>query len=106
MFSLNVFSFDAHRFVAPVRGLYWFTLSARTDQDSYASVLIRMNADPIPKARCHDYDGDAVSAILMLEAGDWMDCVLELEGHVLQMADPWTSNIFGPGSCTHNYKFY
>ena len=77
MFFLSVFSFNTHRFVAPVRGLYWFTLSIRTNDTGDSKILMRMNRDTTAKARCQDYDGSAVSKIVMLEAGDCMDGLCE-----------------------------
>ena len=80
--------------MAPVRGLYWFTLSVRCPGESDGRVLIRRNGEPIAKARSYNFDGDAVSTILMLEAGDWMDCVKEYGGDVLKEEATWRSNTF------------
>ena len=75
-----LFSFQNYRFTAPVRGLYWFTVTMRAE--SVASVTMRVNGQLI-ETRATDEESAAVSAILMMEAGDRVDCVKRYDVHQL-----------------------
>ena len=81
--------------MAPVRGFYWFTLSIRVPNGYFATVIMRVNGEEIAATRAYDINGDAVTTILLLEAGDWTDCVKEEPNHELaESSYPRRSNIF------------
>ena len=81
--------------MAPVRGLYTFTLSIRVPEFRSATVIMRVNGLEIAATRAYDQNGDSVSTVLLLEAGDWTECVKEHPDHELfESIYPRRSNIF------------
>lgn len=75
-----------YRFTAPVRGLYWFTVSIAGQPG--AQVNLAVDGVTMVKAKCTSSGGDAVSATLMLEAGSRVHCMKRDAGDVLYEADP------------------
>lgn len=71
-----------YHFTAPVRGLYWFTVSVAAQ--NLMRVDLTLNGQSIAGANDADpAGGDAVSAILMLQAGDRVSCRKALSSYTL-----------------------
>lgn len=80
-----------YHFTAPVRGLYWFTLSIVVI--TKATVELTLNGQSMVVANDNvDYGGDAVSVILMLEVGDRVSCRKTTSSY----------NLYELGSASHN----
>lgn len=71
---VSLVSTTDYHFTAPVRGLYWFTVSIFTGYK--AKISITVDGQKMVTAEDTDYwAGDAVSAILMLETGARVSCI-------------------------------
>ena len=77
--SIYFYSFSQHQFVAPVRGLYMFTLSALIVEE-YTPVSIHVNGVRRLVTQDDDYRGTSITALLMLEAGDVATGVKSVSG--------------------------
>lgn len=89
------FSNTDYHFTAPVRGLYWFSVSMLTSDSGRVDLTVNDLARVMTEEQSR-YGGSSTSAILMLETGDRVSCRKGTSGHNLyeQYSYPPSYNTF------------